>query len=88
MTKLILLGMTLTNQNCVHEENKSRLIPGNASYIQLSIIQFGEAHLWFRLTFFVFFLSYTAPTTFLITTTRGHQEHHIWQTLFLPIFNK
>lgn len=68
MTKLILLGMTLTNQNCVHEENKSRLIPGNASYIHLSIIQFGEAHLWFRLTFFFFFLSYTAPTTFLITT--------------------
>jgi hypothetical protein len=67
MTKLILLGMTLTNQNFVHG-NKSRLIPGNASYIQLSIIQFGKARMWFRLTFFSFFLSYTAPTTLLIIT--------------------
>lgn len=62
MTKLILLGMTLTNHNCVYEENKSRLIPGNASYIQLSIIQFGKAHLWFRLTFFSFFSPTLLPS--------------------------
>jgi hypothetical protein len=79
MTKLILLGMTLTNQNCVYEKNKSRLNLGNARYIQLSIIQFDKAHLWFRLTFFSFFLSYTAPTTLLIITepmdTKPHLEN-------------
>ena len=89
MIKLILLGLKLTNQNHVHEENKSRLIPGNTSYIPLSIIHFSKAQLWFKLMFFSFFPSYTAPTTLLnYHGIDGHQEHQIWQALCLPISNK
>lgn len=85
MTKLILFGLKLRNQNRVHEENKSRLIPGNTSYVQLSIIRFGKAQLCFRLTFFSFFLLHCSHHPHNHHRTHGHQEHHIWQAHCLPI---
>lgn len=83
MTEVTLLEMTRTNQSCVFEENKSRLIPGNTSYTQLSIIHFIKAQLWFRIMFFSFFLSYIVPTTLLIITEPMDTKNITFGKLFV-----